>query len=31
MVSLVVKGGKWTRHQPARGFDCNRTQMYPPG
>ncbi|MEY2478720.1 MAG: hypothetical protein QOG87_4035 [Actinomycetota bacterium] len=30
-VSLVVKGGKFTRHSPAKGFDCNRTPMFPPG
>jgi ABC-type branched-subunit amino acid transport system substrate-binding protein len=30
-VSLVVKGGKFVRHDPAQGFDCNRTPMYPPG
>ena len=31
MVSLVVKGGKFVRHSPAQGFDCNRTPMFPPG
>jgi ABC-type branched-subunit amino acid transport system substrate-binding protein len=30
MVSLVVKGGKFVRHAPAQGFDCNRTPMFPP-
>jgi ABC-type branched-subunit amino acid transport system substrate-binding protein len=29
-VSLVVKGGKFVRHAPAKGFDCNRTPMFPP-
>jgi ABC-type branched-subunit amino acid transport system substrate-binding protein len=29
-ISLVVKGGKFTRHAPAKGFDCNRTPMFPP-
>jgi ABC-type branched-subunit amino acid transport system substrate-binding protein len=29
-ISLVVKGGKFTRHAPASGFDCNRTPMFPP-
>lgn len=30
-VSLVVKGGKFVRNAPAKGFDCNRTPMFPPG
>lgn len=30
-ISLVVKGGKWTRHAPAKGFDCGRTPQFPPG
>lgn len=30
-VSLVVKGGKFVRHAPSQGFDCNRTPQFPPG
>lgn len=29
-ISLVVKGGKFVRHAPASGYDCNRTPMFPP-
>jgi ABC-type branched-subunit amino acid transport system substrate-binding protein len=29
-ISLVVKGGKFVRNSPAKGFDCNRTPMFPP-
>jgi ABC-type branched-subunit amino acid transport system substrate-binding protein len=29
-ISLVVKGGTFVRNSPAKGFDCNRTPMFPP-